>query len=229
MRQVVALALLGLLLGVAHAEPEQVSGTNAKEYVGREVAIEGRVVAVHVSPLATVLAFAPNFAGFTATILAADRPRFPDNIAERARDQSVRVTGTITAYRGKPEMRLREPSQLMLLSSPVPTSTPGPAPSPPPDTDTTAALTLLEARVRALEARMAILEGRPPPPESGAQPGAEIGVGASAADVRALLGDPARITRAPGRRFVWSYDDGGSVTFDGSGHVVSWSDAAPGR
>ena len=221
MRQAIAFAVIGLLVGIAHAEPELVSGTRAAEYVGREVAIEGRVVAVHVSPLATVLAFAPNFAGLTATILAADRSRFPDDIADRARNQSVRVTGLITAYRGKPEMRLTEPSQLTVLSSPVPASTPGTAPSPAPALpgDAQAALTRLEARVRALEARLSALEGRPSEP----QPGAGVGAGSTADDVRALLGDPARVTRAPGRRFVWSYGDGRNVTLDHSGRVVSWS------
>ena len=221
MRQALALAGLALLVGTAHAEPEVVPGSRAVEYVGREVAIEGRVVAVHVSPLATVLAFAPNFAGFTATILAADRSRFPEDIADRARNQSVRVTGLISAYRGKPEMRISEPSQLAVLSSPVPANTPAGAPTPAPATtiDAQAALARLEARVRALELRLSALEGRPPDE----QPAASIGAGSTADDVRAALGAPARVTRAPGRQSVWSYDDGRSVTLDGTGHVVGWS------
>src|SRR5262245_22260998 len=53
-----------------------IAGSRAGDYVGQDVTIEGRVVAIHDSPLATVIAFAPNFAGFTATILAADRDKF---------------------------------------------------------------------------------------------------------------------------------------------------------
>src|SRR5262245_35177713 len=79
--------------------PTAIPDRRAADYVGQQVTIEGRVVATHESPLATVFAFAPNFAGFTATILAADRGRFPADITERVNDKVVRVTGVVTAYR----------------------------------------------------------------------------------------------------------------------------------
>ena len=80
---------------------------------GQDVTIEGRVTAIHESPLATVIAFGQNFAGFTATILAADRDKFPSDLDARIRDRVVRVSGTVTTYRGKPEMALRDPAQLV--------------------------------------------------------------------------------------------------------------------
>lgn len=95
-----------------------VPGSRAGDYVGQDVTIEGRVAAVHESPLATVVGFSPNFAGFTATILAADRDKFPSDLEARLRDRVVRVSGTVTAYRGKPEMALRDPAQLVLAPPP---------------------------------------------------------------------------------------------------------------
>src|SRR5690242_942149 len=64
--------------------------SRAGDYVGQDVTIEGRVAAVHESPLATVVGFSPNFAGFTATILAADRDKFPSDLEARLRDRVVR-------------------------------------------------------------------------------------------------------------------------------------------
>jgi hypothetical protein len=148
----------------AAAEPAAVPDTRAAEHVGREVTIEGRVYAIHVSPLATVLSFAPNFSGFTATILAADRERFPTDVAERARDNRARVTGVVTAYRGRPEMTLRDPTQLVVIPSIDATPAPDPrraaaAPTPDAAAEETRRIVLeLAARLRLLEARVAALE-----------------------------------------------------------------------
>ena len=108
-RLALALALVGVL-GVP-ARAEVVPVTRAGEYVGTDATVEGRVVAVYASPLATVLGFAPNFAGFTATILAGDRAKFPGDVEERYRGKLMQLTGPVTAYRGKPEMQVRDPSQ----------------------------------------------------------------------------------------------------------------------
>ena len=62
------------------AKPPTITPRQARDHTGEDVIVEGRVHGVHVSQLATVLAFAPNFAGFTATIHVADLARFPENI-----------------------------------------------------------------------------------------------------------------------------------------------------
>jgi len=135
-----------------------IAGSRAGDYVGQEVTVEGRVVAIHESPLATVVAFSPNFAGFTATILAADRNKFPSDLEARLRDRTVRVSGTVTTYRGKPEMALRDPAQLVL---PVP----GPgsvAAQPAPSAAATpyAALDELRRALGRIETRLEAIEGR---------------------------------------------------------------------
>src|SRR5689334_8666027 len=109
-----------------------IPGSRAGDYVGQDVTIEGRVAAVHESPLATVVGFSPNFAGFTATILAADRDKFPSDLQARVENRVVRVSGTVTAYRGKPEMALRDPAQLVLTPPPAPGSITAPIASPAP-------------------------------------------------------------------------------------------------
>lgn len=158
-------------LAAAPAAPPPIAGNRASDYVGQDVTIEGRVAAVHESPLATVLAFSQNFAGFTATILAADRDKFPSDLAARIRDHVVRVSGTVTAYRGKPEMALRDPTQLVLAPAPAPGSvsaarpTPAPATADPAVEELRRVLGRLEARLESIEARLTVLEQTPSEPD----------------------------------------------------------------
>jgi DNA/RNA endonuclease YhcR with UshA esterase domain len=141
-----------------------IAGSRAGDYVGQDVTVEGRVAAIHESPLATVVAFSPNFAGFTATILAADRAKFPSDLEARIRDRVVRVSGTVTTYRGKPEMALRDPAQLALAPPPGPESIaahPPLAPAASPDgsmEEIRRTLARMEARLQALDARVTTLE-----------------------------------------------------------------------
>ncbi len=146
-----------------------ITGSRAGDYVGQDVTVEGRVAAIHESPLATVVAFSPNFAGFTATILAADRDKFPSDLSARIRDRVVRVSGTVTAYRGKPEMALHDPTQLVLAPPPAPGSMaavrPDPAPVASPDAalaEIRRLLVRLETRLDALDARITTLEQAAP-------------------------------------------------------------------
>ena len=148
--------------------PPTIAGSRAGDYVGQDVTVEGRVAAIHESPLATVVAFSPNFAGFTATILAADRDKFPADLEARIRDRVVRVSGTVTAYRGKPEMALHDPAQLVLAPPPAPGSMaarPEPSPAANPDAslvEIRRALARIETRLDALDARLTTLEQAPP-------------------------------------------------------------------
>jgi hypothetical protein len=163
---------------VAPPPAPAIPGNRAGDYVGQDVTVEGRVTAIHESPLATVLAFSQNFAGFTATILAADRDKFPRDLDARIRDHVVRVTGTVSTYRGKPEMALRDPAQLVLAPPPGPGSVaaapPAPAPVGSPDRSSEElrrALSRIETRLEAIEGRLTTIEqGSPDVDEPAAAP-----------------------------------------------------------
>ena len=120
--------------------------------------------AIHESPLATVIGFAQNFAGFTVSIMAADRDKFPSDLGTRLRDRAVRVTGTIATYRGKPEMTVRDPAQMVLAPAPGPGSVAAqPAPAVAATADGTAeeirrALARIEGRLESLDTRLRSLE-----------------------------------------------------------------------
>ena len=213
------------------AAPPTIPGNRAGDFVGQQVTIEGRITAVHESPLATVLAFAQNFAGFTATIQAADREKFPADLGARIRDRVVRVTGTVTAYRGKPEMALKDPAQLVLPApSPGTISAPAmPIPAPAASTDGSLdeirrALARIEGRLEDVESRLRELEdtaAAPPADVAEARP-RPLTVGAVAAEVRNVLGEPMTIVRSANGE-SWNYGRGRTVTFDTPGHVTTWT------
>lgn len=137
-----------------------ITGNRAGDYVGQDVTVEGRVAAIHESPLATVIGFAPNFAGFTATILAADRDKFPSDLQARVQNRVVRVSGTVTAYRGKPEMALRDPSQLILTPPPAAGSIAAPAATPVAVATSDVSMQELRRALARIEARLESLENR---------------------------------------------------------------------
>ena len=231
----IALALVVCGAAAASAESAPVPVGRAAEHVGEEATLEGRIVATHASPLAIVLGFAPNFAGFTATILAADRAKFPSDVDQRCRGKLVRVTGPVTAYRGKPEMTIREPSQLVVVPAPNQTPIPleaaaaaePPAAVPTPDRaaqEMVQGLALLSERLGALEARITAIERALAPQQAAARERAPaLTAGSPSGAVRELLGSPLEIARGEDGGSVWLYGGGHSVTFDRTGHVLHWT------
>lgn len=238
-RSLLVTSLVVALWAASARAVEVVPASRAADYVGKDVTIEGRVVATHESPTATVLAFAPNFAGFTATILAADRANFPADLDERYRDRLVQVTGAVGAYRGKPEMTIREPAQITLVVDPTATGSPPPAPPPAlplivvsPSID--AALAAIEERLSAIETRVGTIEqtlatqledarldqSLRPTPVSRLR---GLGLGISSAAVRGMLGRPQEVRSGPDGSAMWSYGTGRTVTFNPSGRVIAWT------
>ena len=214
------------------AAPPAIAGSRAGDYVGQNVTIEGRVAAIHESPLATVLAFAPNFAGFTATILAADREKFPADLAARVRDKTIRVTGTVTAYRGKPEMALKDPSQLVLAPPAAgAVNAPPPVVAAPPTSDVVLdeirrSLARIETRLQSLEDRVSDLEQEPvaAAPAAPAPPRPPtLAVGTPASEVERVFGRPTLAARGANGETVWNYSATRSVTFDANGRVLAWT------
>jgi hypothetical protein len=220
---------------------ETVPAAKAHDYVGKDVTVEGRVVAMHDSPLASVIAFQQNFAGFTATILAGDRAKFPTDLESRYSGRVVQVSGTITAYRGKPEMTLHDPSQLTLVVDPnltaTPVAPPTPAGPPTPSADVEELrrdVANLDDRMGALEQRLGAIEqllagqaaqadafrATYPTPVSAV---AGLGIGAGPGSVRQALGPPNEVRRGVGGAEVWNYGTGRTVTFDSAGRVTSWT------
>jgi DNA/RNA endonuclease YhcR with UshA esterase domain len=100
----------------ASADPLVVPISEASAHVGETVVVEGRVADVFTSKKGnTFLNFGARYPNqtFSAVIFVSEASLFPNVHALEGR--KVRVSGRITLYEGKPQIILKEASQLRAL------------------------------------------------------------------------------------------------------------------
>lgn len=93
---------------------EVVQAESAKDYYGEQKIIEGKTFTKRYSNPALFINFCkpyPNHC-FTSIIWNSDWYKFPENAASLYHAKTVRVKGFIQEYRGKPEIILKDPSQI---------------------------------------------------------------------------------------------------------------------
>jgi len=112
-----SLALAAALPAAAASRPV-INWDEAEQHVGEEVAIEGRVMGVHCSPISCLLAFEPTFNRFTAVVQARSFDTFPPADLDRLYSgKRVRVEGKIELRDKKPEIVLERRQDLALAST----------------------------------------------------------------------------------------------------------------
>jgi DNA/RNA endonuclease YhcR with UshA esterase domain len=95
---------------------EVISWEDADKYYGKEVIVEGKVVATHNSGKACFLNFHKNWERyFTAVIFKSDLHKFPNQPEEFYKNKKVRIKGIIKKYKGKPEIILKSPLQIEII------------------------------------------------------------------------------------------------------------------
>ncbi len=88
----------------------------AHRHVGEEIVVEGTIVRSHRAAKALYLNFHPNWKRYlTIVIFAADLPRFPEDPEKAYKGKKVRVRGEVTLYKDRPEMNLRNPSDMTVV------------------------------------------------------------------------------------------------------------------
>ena len=93
-----------------------VAWEDAHRAVGEEVIVEGTLVRAHRAKHALYLNFHPNWKKYvTVVILEADLPRFPKDAEAFYKGKTVRVRGEVTLYKGRPEIVVRSPEEIMIL------------------------------------------------------------------------------------------------------------------
>jgi hypothetical protein len=96
-----------------------ISWEEADKHVGEDVTVEGRILGVHCSPLACLLAFEPTFNKFTAVVQAANFDKLPpDDLDQRFSGKQVRVQGRIVEREGKPEIIVEDADKIALRDAP---------------------------------------------------------------------------------------------------------------
>jgi hypothetical protein len=115
----IALAVVALVAVLSRAAADDaISWEEADQHVGEEATVEGRVEAVHCSPLSCLLAFEPSFNRFTAVVQAESFDVFPPaDLERRYVGKQVRVHGKIEQRDGKPEIVLQSPEAIALAGA----------------------------------------------------------------------------------------------------------------
>jgi hypothetical protein len=90
----------------------------AENHVGEEVVVKGRVLGVHCSPTACLLAFEPGFNRFTAVVQARSFDVLPpERLDDMFSGKKVQVHGTIVLNDRKPEIVIDNPADLKVAIS----------------------------------------------------------------------------------------------------------------
>ena len=103
------------------AEPSQhstkrIDYTEAPNHVGEYACVVGRVDHVNTPKETTFLNFGPDYktCPFGAVIFGSDAHKFPN--PKQYEGQTVEITGLIRSYQGRPEIVLKDPGQIKILS-----------------------------------------------------------------------------------------------------------------
>jgi micrococcal nuclease len=92
-----------------------IGACQAGNYYGNEIIVEGKVVATYRSKKNNVfLNFGKPYPNqcFSVVIFSSDLHKFPENPEKYYDQKRVRIKGKIQEYQGKPEIILKEPSQI---------------------------------------------------------------------------------------------------------------------
>jgi len=93
-----------------------VAWEDAGQYVGKQVTVEGKIVLSKNTGKVCYLNFHPNYKKYlTAVIFASDLPKFPMNPDKFYLNKTVKITGVIKEYQGRPEIILNSPSQISIV------------------------------------------------------------------------------------------------------------------
>jgi DNA/RNA endonuclease YhcR with UshA esterase domain len=97
------------------AEDPQVDAFNAPKYIGQSVTVSGLVVAVFVSKRGNVfINFGDKYPNQTFTgWIPAGTPLASDTSLQLLQGKTVKITGTIELYHGKPEIKIMSRDQLV--------------------------------------------------------------------------------------------------------------------
>jgi hypothetical protein len=97
--------------------PEKIGTSEASRYYDEEMVVTGKVVQVTVRPNVAILNLdqASPDSPFTAVIFQENVSQFGD--LQKLKNQLVEINGTITEYRGKPEIILESPNQIKVVGS----------------------------------------------------------------------------------------------------------------
>jgi DNA/RNA endonuclease YhcR with UshA esterase domain len=128
MLKIISLLVLGLVAAGAQETkgdsatktntPIRVSANEAKEHIGSQAVVKGKIAEINVGERVIRLNFEQSFPKnpFTAVIFPVNTNKFPE--VEKLKSKTVEISGKIAAYREKPQIILTSTNQLKVLEEP---------------------------------------------------------------------------------------------------------------
>jgi len=102
--------------GNARSAGEIVPWERARSYIGREVTVEGKIVRTHRGKNILFLNFHPNWKKYLSVVIfGKDLPGFPDNPETFYRNKALRVRGTVTLHKDRPEIVVTSPEAITVV------------------------------------------------------------------------------------------------------------------
>jgi len=102
--------------GNARSAGEIVPWERARSYIGREVTVEGKIVRTHRGKNILFLNFHPNWKKYLSVVIfGKDLPGFPDNPETYYRNKALRVRGTVTLHKDRPEIVVTSPEAITVV------------------------------------------------------------------------------------------------------------------
>jgi len=152
------IAIVSLGVAVAVYAAKEIPWDEAGRYYGQEATVAGKIVATHNSGKACFLNFHQNWKRyFTAVIFASDFQKFPPNPEDYYLNKQVKIMGVVKEYKGKPEIILRNPGQIVILEKAYKIDS---AASKPVSLSLQAQISALESNVQELGKRVRMLEDK---------------------------------------------------------------------
>ncbi len=95
--------------------PVQISATDAKEHIGAQAVVKGKIAEVNVGERVTRLNFEEAYpkSPFTAVVFPRNMNQFPE--IEKLNGKTVEVSGKVTAYREHAEIVLTSSNQVKVI------------------------------------------------------------------------------------------------------------------
>lgn len=125
MRKIATLSVLLVLFGLASiAHAQTITPEEAGKYTGKQESVCGKVVGAHYAanskgqPTLLNLGSHPRSRIFTVVIWGEDRNKFDTPPETLYRGKKICVTGMIKDYRGRPEIIVKNPSQIEVKGAP---------------------------------------------------------------------------------------------------------------
>jgi|ERR1700719_866749 DNA/RNA endonuclease YhcR with UshA esterase domain len=116
MRPLLLLLMFALSTGpLLSADEPQIDSSDAPKYIGQNVAVSGLVVAVFVSKHGNAfINFGDKYPNQTFTgWIPAGTPLAGDPSLQQLQGKTIRITGVIELYRGKPEIKITSKDQIV--------------------------------------------------------------------------------------------------------------------